>query len=633
MHRSAPALIALFTTLILVSLFNFLAHAAEPWTNGQAANVVIGQPDFTTGFPGVTTDTLNFPADVAIDVEHGKLYIADGVNNRVLRYTYPITANQPDAELVFGQPDFTSGASGTTKFTFSNPNGLAVDNTGRLWVADFANNRVLWFDAAYTITSNQPNANGVLGQPNFAGNVQATTQEGMAFPTSVVLDSTGTLYVSEFGNHRVLRFDSAAAKANGAPADGVLGQPNFTNSTVATTQSGLHGPRGVALHDGSLFVADGFNARVLRFDDASNKADGAPADGVLGQPDFTSNTVATTQSGMSPVARVETDIGGRLYVSDVDQNERILIFNDAVSLPDGAPADYVLGQPNFTSSGPGLAADRIDSDAFAGGLAIDNENNRLFFADTTNNRVLGFQPSTPLGIPHLAIAKSGPATAESNEPFTYTLTISNSGSLTATAVVVTDVLPAGAAYVNGGALVSGSVVSWTVGTLGIGQQAQVQFAVRATDTVTNSAYGLSFAEGQPVTATLPVVTEIDSFPDLDISKGGPGNAAFGAPFTYTLTISNGGYAPATSVVVTDALPAGAEYLGGGTLVSGSVVSWTVGTLPAQSQAQVQFSVRATEIITNSVYGASFAEGDPVAGAEAVVTVIEPWRNWLPAIFK
>ena len=43
---------------------------------------------------------------MAIDTVHNKLYVADRDNNRVLRYAYPITGNQPAAELVFGQPDF-----------------------------------------------------------------------------------------------------------------------------------------------------------------------------------------------------------------------------------------------------------------------------------------------------------------------------------------------------------------------------------------------------------------------------------------------------------------------------------------------------------------------------------------------
>jgi uncharacterized repeat protein (TIGR01451 family) len=633
MNRFVVAFVSLFTALILVALFSFLAYAADPWTNGQDAYVVIGQPDFTSKASGVTTTTLSFPADVALDLDQGKMYVLDAGNNRVLRYSYPVTGNQPAAELVFGQPDFTSNAPGTTQNTFDGPRGLTVDESGRLWVGEFGNARVVWFDAAYAITSNQPDADGVLGQPDFTSSTATTTQAGMASAYDLVVDAAGTLFVADAGNHRVLRFDDAANKVNGADADGVLGQPDFTSSTSATTQSGMNAPRGVALSGASLFVADRRNRRVLRFDDAANKANGAGADGVLGQADFTSNTEATTQSGMSNVARVAVDAGGRLYVSDIFSNQRILIFNDAVSLANGAPADYVIGQPDFTSSGGATGANRINCDSSACGLAVDNQDNRLFFADASNNRALGYQASAPLGSPELAIAKSGPANAEPSDPLTYTLTISNSGSLTATALVITDVVPTGAEYLSGGTLISGSVVSWTVGSLAVDQQEQVQFSVRATETITNSAYGVSFAEGEPVTGVETVVTEIESFPDMAIAKSGPAGAMANEPLTYTLTISNSGYVPATSVVVTDTLPAGAEYLSGGTLISGSVVSWTVGTLPAGGQAQVQFTVRATETITNSIYGVSFAEGPAVMGAEPLVTEIDWWTHHFPVVLR
>jgi hypothetical protein len=65
----------------------------------------------------------------------------------------------------------------------------------------------------------------------------------------------------------VLRFDGAAGKANGAVADGVLGQSDFTSSAQATTASGMSGLFGVAVDGaGRLWVADIFNNRVLRFD-------------------------------------------------------------------------------------------------------------------------------------------------------------------------------------------------------------------------------------------------------------------------------------------------------------------------------------------------------------------------------
>jgi hypothetical protein len=75
----------------------------------------------------------------------------------------------------------------------------------------------------------------------------------MFFPTGVAIDSAGRLWV--------------AGKANGAAADGVLGQSDFGSRNSATTASGMYFPSGVAMDSaGRLWVADYGNNRVLRFD-------------------------------------------------------------------------------------------------------------------------------------------------------------------------------------------------------------------------------------------------------------------------------------------------------------------------------------------------------------------------------
>ena len=74
---------------------------------------------------------------------------------------------------------------------------------------------------------------------------------------------------------------------------------------------------------------------------------------------------------------------------------------------------------------------------------------------------------TLVGDPVLSISKSGPATALSGEPIVYNLTIANTGTMTATQLLVRDQLPAGAVYVSGGTLV-GSEVQWTIAALGRG---------------------------------------------------------------------------------------------------------------------------------------------------------------------
>jgi sugar lactone lactonase YvrE len=197
------------------------------------------------------------------------------------------------------------------------------------------------------------------------------------------------LWVGERENNRVLRFDNAAAKANGAAADGVLGQPDFVTKTSGVTASIMSAPFGVYLDAaGRLWVAEDGNCRVLRFDDAAAKANGGAADGVLGQPNFTSNTYATTQTTMGNIRGVWGDIMGRIYLVD-EGNSRIVVYNNAASLANGAKADNVIGQADFVN-GNAMTPPTAATLAYPNSMYIDNAKNHIWVADAANNRVVRF---------------------------------------------------------------------------------------------------------------------------------------------------------------------------------------------------------------------------------------------------
>lgn len=306
----------------------------------QPASLVLGQPGFTTGAinrgqPLPAANSLAQPGAVATDGSY--TVVADWGNDRVVGFLGVPQASDLTADFVVGQTDFTSGNDGLAADRLDSPRGVCMAQ-GRLYVADSRNNRVLiWNSVPLT---NQP-ADQVLGQVGFTTNVPGVGPGGMFGPTGLMVVG-GRLLVADSGNNRVLVWNTLPA-ANGAPADMVLGQPDFITTTAAATQSRMAWPRDVWSDGVRLVVSDSSNNRVLIWN-GFPAANGAAADLVLGQGDFVSNADAAGPGGLSYTGGITSD-GERLFVLDTG-NDRLLVY-DPFPTQSGAEARVVLGQSDF----------------------------------------------------------------------------------------------------------------------------------------------------------------------------------------------------------------------------------------------------------------------------------------------
>ncbi len=327
------------------------------------------------------------------------------------------------ASLVLGQPDFTSVNFQTTASGMRLPTGVATDGRN-LAVADTANNRVLLWREIPTQLG-QP-ADIVIGQPDFTTVQQVVvTQTSLRAPQGVWIQN-GRLFVADTQNDRVMIWNTLPTK-NNQPADLVLGAPNFTttpnlnliDSSLTAAANTMLNPVSVSSDGVHLFVADlGFN-RVLIWNEIPTKTQ-QPADVEVGQINFTTSfandnndlcpSVGTDASGnpIYPATCVNTlsfprfalSDGTRLYIADAG-NDRVLVFNHIPTV-NGAPADVVLGQPDqyadvlVTSTNdtfdPNLAQSASYATPSPSGLAWDGTN--LYVTDSLNYRVLVFTPET-----------------------------------------------------------------------------------------------------------------------------------------------------------------------------------------------------------------------------------------------
>ena len=224
-------------------------------------------------------------------------------------------------------------------------------------------------------------------------------------------------------------------------------------------------------------------------------------------------------------------------------------------------------------------------------------------------------------IPGLSITKSGPSGAHANVPFDYTLTIVNDGGAAATSVIVTDMLPTNATYVDGGVYDNG-VVSWALDSVSANSTKTVTFSVSIEEDVVNDTYGVSADGGYGAQGEIAVATDVLPALFLTVTKSGPAQVATGEPITYTLDVHNAGLLDATAVVVTDTMPVGANYVAGGNF-DGTTVSWNVSDLAINEHALLTFVVTATETITNSDYAVSAEPNFFNTGSPSVTTVVRP----------
>jgi sugar lactone lactonase YvrE len=392
---------------LLISLLSGGLGLAATVPTHAIANLVLGQSNFTSGAPVTPTSSfsLAFPSGITIDPISRKVFVADRTSNRVLRYpSVTSLTNGAGAEAVFGQARFSTNSSAGGDLGMSGPSMVFLDRRGRLWVADSMNNRVLMFEAAtYRETGAYPDR--VYGQPDFATNTSDVTDAKMHSPHCICVDSADRLWVSDSSNNRVLRFDTITNKASGASADGVLGQALFTTSAPGAGSSGLQSPVGITISSGGeLFVSCLAASRVLRFDNAASLGNGAGATAVLGQPDFATTTSGTSSTKFTNPYGAFISSSDTLWVSD-SFNNRQLRFDKASTKATGSAANGVVGQANFTTNTAGTTNRTIKTSFFQ--PFVDTAG-ALWVPDSLNHRVLRFPADTTA--PILAVTSTVPAT-------------------------------------------------------------------------------------------------------------------------------------------------------------------------------------------------------------------------------
>ena len=317
------------------------------------------------GGPAVNAQ-LNGPEGVAVDTS-GNVFIADSVNNRVRKVdTNGIITTYAGSGGISQLGPGSYGDGGTaTDATLHLPTGLAVDKSGNIYIADTGNNAVrrVGTDGIIQLVAGD-------SYPSYAGDGGSGPSAELHGPADVAVDSTGIVYIADTANAAIRKVDTGgiittfAGNAKiGTAGDGGVAISASLNAPVAVTVDS----------SGNVYLVQNGDSRVRKIDTkgiittlAGNGTPGFAGDG--GSPDKAQFNYPTG---------ITADSTGNLYLADALNLRVRKIASNSVST--------VAGNGVLSFSGNGGPALNAQMDA-PQGVAVDASGN-VYISDTANNVV------------------------------------------------------------------------------------------------------------------------------------------------------------------------------------------------------------------------------------------------------
>jgi hypothetical protein len=246
-------------------------------TPGGAVTTLAG----TAGPDGGSADgtgsaaSFNVPVGIAVDSD-GTLYVADQRNNTIRK----VSAAGAVTTLAGSPPPMPPGSADGTgaDARFSAPTGVAVDNSGNVYVADGSNNTIRKVTPAGVVTT-------LAGLAGRNGSTDATGDMArFNFPSGVAVDGMGNVYVADEINCTIRKVTPDGAVSTLAGSSG--SPPSSMDGTGGTAR--FNAPTSVAVdNSGNVYVADHFNYTIRKVTAAGDVTTLAGTAGEHGSADGT----------------------------------------------------------------------------------------------------------------------------------------------------------------------------------------------------------------------------------------------------------------------------------------------------------------------------------------------------------
>lgn len=310
------------------------AHVIRKITSAGVVTTLAGTPGSAGNADGVgSAARFNGPQGVAVDGS-GNIYVAD-TNNHTIRGISP-NGNVLTLAGTAGSVGSVDGVGTAARFTY--PFGLAIDNFGTIYVSDTFNHMIRRVALNGTVSS-MAGAAGIRGTSDGTG-----TAARFAYPTGIAVDAQGFVFVADSNNGTIRKITQGNAVTTYAGTAGSFGTADGAALTVAR----FNQPNGVAVDSsGVVYVADTFSHTIRRITTSGGLAVDvgtlAGLAGTVGSTDGTGSAARFNQPN-----GIAVDSSGNVYIAD--SSNRTIRRSGAVSAPS------IVTHPANASAAPGANA-------------------------------------------------------------------------------------------------------------------------------------------------------------------------------------------------------------------------------------------------------------------------------------
>ena len=334
---------------------------ASPLPLGTSDGVIFLSSPYETMTTNISPGAMPLanPQAVALD-SSGDLFIADTLNNRIIAIN-PKGESRVAAGL--GSAGYSGDGGMATAARLNRPTSVAIDPSGSVYVADSRNNVIRKFTINGAISTVAGN-----GTSGWSGDSGPAALAQLDTPSAVAVDALGNLYIADTNSNRI-RWVSADGQIISTIAG--TGSAAFSGDNGPAVTANLSFPAGIAVDaSGYVYVSDSGNNRIRRFTPGANiltvAGGGACCDLGDGNP--------ATAANLNNPAGIAVDSSGNLYVADSGNNRIRMV----------TPQDGII----VTVAGTGVPSSGANQFNWPRGVAVDSHGD-LYVADTNNSRVEG----------------------------------------------------------------------------------------------------------------------------------------------------------------------------------------------------------------------------------------------------